>query len=381
MQKVSCEKKGNLRSATIKVEHFPFGSILGVIGTMNLKQLSERLGLSQTTVSRALNGYPEVSEKTRKKVHDAARAANYKPNTRARSLATGRAMTIGHVIPVSTQHEMVNPVFGDFVAGAGEVYSRHGYDMLLSLVPDSEEEAFYRDLKIKGNVDGIVVHGPRMNDPRIPLLIQLELPFVVHGRASDVKTPFSWVDVANVTAMQEATTHLTALGHRRIGLINGLEQLDFAFRRRAGFLKALAEADIPPDPELMVSADMTETFGYDAATAMLARDTPPTAFVVASMITALGVRRAIESAGLVLGRDVSVVTFDDDLSYLRNGTEAEPVFTAARSSVREAGRRVAAILMSRISDPLAPPGTEMMPYRFLTGATTGPAPAQIAAEA
>ena len=106
---------------------------------MNLKQLSEHLNLSQTTVSRALNGYPEVNEDTRNRVLRAAQELNYRPNTRAKGLATGRALAIGHVIPVSNQHEMVNPVFGDFIAGAGESYAKAGYDMVLSLVADQDE--------------------------------------------------------------------------------------------------------------------------------------------------------------------------------------------------------------------------------------------------
>ena len=87
---------------------------------MNLKQLAESLGVSQTTVSRALNGYPEVSEKTRARIVAAAKAHNYSPSTRAKSLATGRAMAIGHVIPISNNSEIVNPIFADFIAGAGE---------------------------------------------------------------------------------------------------------------------------------------------------------------------------------------------------------------------------------------------------------------------
>lgn len=341
---------------------------------MNLKELSEQLGLSQTTVSRALNGYPEVSEKTREKVRKAAREANYKPNTRARSLATGQAMTIGHVIPVSTQQEMVNPIFGDFVAGAGQIYSANGYDMLLSLVPDSEEVAFYRDLKIKGNVDGIVVHAPRTGDPRIALLQEIGLPFVVHGRASDVEVDYSYVDVQNRSAMHEATAHLTGLGHRRIGLINGDEAMEFGWRRRLGFLKALDEAGLTADPDHMATSDMTEAIGYETAGRILGGPDRPTALVVSSMIIALGVRRAIDDAGLRIGSDVSVVTFDDDLSYLRNGTEDAPVFTAVRSSVSEAGRRAATMLMARIAQPDAAPSHEIIPYRFLQGATTGPVP-------
>ena len=93
---------------------------------MNLKTLAQKLGLSPTTVSRALNGYPEVSETTRARVSAAAKAANYHPNTQAKRLATGRAMAIGHIIPISDRHEIVNPGFADFIAGAGEVYARKG---------------------------------------------------------------------------------------------------------------------------------------------------------------------------------------------------------------------------------------------------------------
>ena len=102
---------------------------------MNLKELASKLGLSPTTVSRALNGYPEVNEATRERVMAAAKRHNYRPNTRAIRLATGRAMAMGHVIPIASKHEMVNPVFADFIAGAGETYSRNGYDMVLSVVP------------------------------------------------------------------------------------------------------------------------------------------------------------------------------------------------------------------------------------------------------
>ena len=112
---------------------------------MNLKELSSLLGLSQTTVSRALNGYPEVGARTRERVLKAAQDHGYHPDSRAKSLATGRAMAIGHVIPLSSGHEMVNPVFSDFIAGAGEVYSRNGYDMLLSVVEDAGEEDAYRN--------------------------------------------------------------------------------------------------------------------------------------------------------------------------------------------------------------------------------------------
>ena len=342
---------------------------------MNLKELASELSLSPTTVSRALNGYPEVSEATRQRVVEAARRLNYQPNTRARSLATGRAMAIGHVIPVSTKHEMLNPIFADFIAGAGETYSRNGYDMVLSVVTDDDEPRIYRELAAKRGVDGIIVHAPRTGDPRIALLKQIGLPFVVHGRASAGDDGYSWLDVNNRRAFQRATEFLIDLGHRRIGLINGLETMDFAARRRDGYLRALRLRGLAADDALMTSDEMTEGYGFEAARRMLADPDPPSAFVISSIISANGARRAVDEAGLAVGRDVSVITHDDDLSYFRNGLEI-PLYTALRSSVREAGRRSAEILLDIIRDPGQGPVQELLEAELMIGQSTGPAPAE-----
>ena len=340
---------------------------------MNLKELATNLGLSPTTVSRALNGYPEVNETTRERVMAAAKRHSYLPNTRAIRLATGRAMTVGHVIPIATKHEIVNPVFADFIAGAGETYSRNGYDMVLSVVPDDQETQAYRDLQSRGTVDGIIVHAPRLDDPRIALLREVGLPFVVHGRATGTKDAYSWLDVNNRRAFQRATEFLLDLGHRRIGLINGLEYMDFAIRRRTGYVDALVARGIQPDPDLMFSDEMTEGRGYRAALEMLKQRDKPTAFLVSSMISALGVRRALDELGLKLGRDVSIIIHDDELSYLRNGDDV-PIYTATRSSVREAGRQTAEMVLDLIANPGKPPQTRLLEAELIIGQSTGPAP-------
>lgn len=343
---------------------------------MNLKELSRTLGLSQTTVSRALNGYPEVSERTRQRVLDAAAQHNYMPSTRATRLATGRTMSIGHVLTTSDTHEMINPVFADFIAGAGEVYGAEGYDLHLSVVTDSEEERVYRTLAARGSVDGIVIHAPRVDDDRIALLSEIGLPFVVHGRASKTRSDYPFVDVNNRRAFHRATTLLLDLGHRRIGLVNGPEALDFAERRRRGFVDAHAEYGVPVSEARMYAAEMTENFGHHAASSMLKEPDPPTALLVSSIIMGYGVRRAIADAGLEMGRDISVVVFDDDLSYFRNDAEI-PVFTSVRCSVREAGRRVARILIDRIegSDDGQMPHV-LLEAELTIGTSTGPAPAR-----
>lgn len=339
---------------------------------MNLRELSKTLGLSQTTVSRALNGYPEVREETRRRVLEAARQHNYRPNARAKGLATGRAMAIGHVIPMTAQHEMVNPIFGDFIAGAGEVYERANYDMVLSVVRDKNEVRAYQDMAAKGIVDGVIIHGPRLDDPRPGVLTSLNMPFVVHGRMPGWTKPYNWVDVNNRRAFLRAATFLIDLGHVRIGLINGLENMDFAIRRRAGYEMALDAAGLRPDPALMAAGEMTELLGYANAQRMLKLRHPPTAFMCSSILPAVGVRRALDEAGLVMGRDVSILIHDDMLSYMDMGRGGGmPVFTSARSSVRDAGRRCAEILIAQIDAPDAPPQTVLWDAELTIGQSTG----------
>ncbi|OED35254.1 LacI family transcriptional regulator [Chromatiales bacterium (ex Bugula neritina AB1)] len=337
---------------------------------MNLKQLSDQLGLSQTTVSRALNNYPEVNEDTRERVKLAARKFNYRPNARASGLATGRTKTIGHIIPMNST-EVFNPIFGEFIAGASQAYSKRGYELSLTMAKEDSEEVIYREIASKGSVDGVIVHAPRVKDPRITLLQQLRLPFVIHGRDFSNQSEYSWIDMNNRRAFYRATKLLIDLGHENICLVNGRESLNFAWRRRQGYIDALGDEQINVSAELMYSGDLTEANGYDAACTALAQQVRPTAFLVASYVGALGVRRAIHQAGLEMGSDISVIIHDDELSYFQNDGDI-PQFTATRSSVRDAGERAAMMLLDIIDQPDKAPLTELLDAPLTIGASTGP---------
>ncbi|NDR58108.1 LacI family DNA-binding transcriptional regulator [Aliiruegeria sabulilitoris] len=341
---------------------------------MNLKDLAASLGLSQTTVSRALNGYPEVSEATRKRVSAAALAHGYRPDSRARSLATGKAMAVGLVLPMTAKQEIVNPVFADFVAGAAETLAMRGYDIVLSLASEEEQTNVYRSMLSKGRVDGMIMQAPLTGDPRIALLKDLGMPFVVHGRVSDHDDEYCWMDMDNRHAFHEATDHLLDLGHVRVALLNGIEAMDFAHRRRDGFLDALSERGLNADPEIMASSTMTEQYGYNETMRMLALPEPPSAILTSSLLVAMGAHRAIEARGLRMGLDVSVVTHDDGLSYLPNGTEDAPIFTATQSPVRSHGNICAEMLLKRIDQDKTPPIQTKLKASLVVGPSSGPAP-------
>ncbi|MFK7890194.1 MAG: LacI family DNA-binding transcriptional regulator [Granulosicoccus sp.] len=341
---------------------------------MNLKQLSEHLGLSQTTVSRALNGYPEVSEKTRLRVAAAARHYNYRPNARATGLATGKASAIGHVIPVLSRDDVVNPIFGEFMAGASSVYSANGYELMLTVAHSENEADIYHSLKAKGAVDGVIVHSPQKKDHRVQLLQEIGLPFVIHGRVTDCEQSYSWVDFDNEGAFQQACKLLLDLGHRRIALINGPATLNFAWLRLKGYQAALAAADIPCSESLISNGILTELYGYETALSMLDMGDPPTAMIVSSYVVALGVKSAIVQAGLTVGNDISIIIHDDELSFFNNHGDV-PQFTATRSPVNKAGEIAAQMLLDIIQQPHIEPQNHLLEARLTIGASTS-SPAQ-----
>ncbi|MBB5516633.1 LacI family transcriptional regulator [Rubricella aquisinus] len=340
---------------------------------MTLKELARQLGLSPTTVSRALNGYPEVNAETRVRVEEAARAANYVPNNMAQRLATGRAKAIGHVVPLH-DHQIINPFFAEFIAGASESYAQAGFEMILSVVPRDQEEDVYRSLAARHTVDGVIIHNVREVDSRIELLTDLKMPFVVHGRSNVMTEGYTYLDIRNANAFEAATRHLIRLGHRRIGLMNGLIALSFAKRRLMGYTSALENFGLPVDEALIRDGEMTEGYGYDTMMAWLDSDHPPTAVLSSSILSAMGAARALADRGLRLGHDVSIATHDDKLSYIENGTEDAPVFTSTRSSIRAAGTRAAQMLIDMIEHPETPVQSEVWEVDLVYGRSTGPAP-------
>lgn len=337
---------------------------------MNLKELAAHLNLSQTTVSRALNGYPEVGEKTRLRVSEAARRFDYRPNPNATRLATGKSHAIGHVLPAG-RSLMIDPHFSEFIAGAGEVYGRQGFDIVMSVTGPHNEEATYRRFAKSSTVDGVVVHGPEMNDWRLNLLADLGLPFVVHGRAGDRDTGYAWLDIDNRGAFEQAAKLLTDLGHRRIALLNGPEVMTFASHRRQGYEMALQAAGVPIDNSLISSDAMTEENGYRKTRALLSREDRPTAIICSSILLASGAIRAVHEAGLRIGKEISLIAHDDGLPFLR-AEGLSPPLTTTRSSIRAAGSRIAELLLQMIVSPSLELPHELWNAELIVRGSTGP---------
>jgi LacI family transcriptional regulator len=337
---------------------------------MNLKELAKHLNLSPTTVSRALNGYPEVGEATRRRVDEEARRFGYRPNTHARRLATGRAHAIGYVLPAD-KSLMIDPLFSDFVSGATDVYATHGFDVMLHAGGQEDELSVYKRYAQGGSVDGVVVLGPRLGDPRIDVLNRLKMPYIVHGRVGGLDSGYAWLDIDNYGAFHRATKLLLDLGHQRVGLINGSEDFNYAHDRRRGYEKAILEKGLKADPLVTSSGLMTEENGYRQTKRILQLNNRPTALILGSMLLVAGAMRAVNEIGLIIGRDVSLIAHDDGLPFL-NAQSLVPSLTTTSSSIRAAGARVAELLLGMITDSDADQPQELWTVDLIVRGSTGP---------
>jgi LacI family transcriptional regulator len=338
---------------------------------MNMKRLANMLGLSQTTVSRALNGHDDVSVATRQRVEEAARKLGYRPNASARRLATGRAGVIGLTFAASSDC-LMNPHFSEFLAGLGARMLEADMDLMLAPVERGEEMKAYRRLIASRTVDALVVSLPKEDDERIDALNALAMPYIVHGRTLSADR-HAWLDIDNMGVFQRATRHLLDLGHRRIGLANGLRGFSYAEQREKGFRTALEERGVQIDENLVTNGEHTDVSGREIATHFLNADQPPTAIVASSMTMAMGILRVARSKGLVIGRDLSLIAHDDVVSYL-NPHSMLPSLTVTRSSIREAGHRIGELVLELIEGRDPTTVREVMPAELILGDSTGPVP-------
>ena len=338
---------------------------------MNLKEFAARIGLSQTTVSRAMSGYPEVKPETRARVLEAAERLGYRPNISAQRLATGRAGAIGIVFQGGGRF---GPHSSEFMGGLSTRLQKDGIDILVSTVEtQDEEETAYRRLAASKRVDAVIVHTPACTDARIALLRALDLPFIVHGR-SEAQQPFAFLDIDNFGAIETATRHLAGLGHRRIALINGDIASTYARDRDAAYRATLAAHGLAVEPALAGHGEFTDETGFRLMRAFLTLPSPPTAVIAGSMMSALGAMRAIRIAGLAVGTDVSLIAHDDVFPYL-SPDNLVPALTTTRSPIRAAGERIGDMALRLLQGEAAEALQEVWPVELIVRSSTGPAPA------
>jgi len=341
---------------------------------MSIAALAESLGISTSTVSRALNGYTDVSAKTRARVETAAKAMGYQPHPVAHRLATGRTGAIALVSSVRTGN-FLDATFAALLSGAAEALRDHGYFALSVVLPTGEDELSELSRFLDGRlVDGILLARTRTNDPRVTLLQQRGVPFITHGR-TQFNAPHSWVDTDNEQAFFLATERLIGLGHRHIAFINGHPNMNFAALREQGFRRAIQAHRLDTSTCPVRHGEVSAASGEQIASELIASnsintesESQITAILCATDAIALGAMAAIRGVGLTVGREISVIGYGNTEA----GLYAEPPLTTIDHAIVDNGKHLADLLMRQLGGEPAPGLTRLEPVHLIARQSDGP---------
>ncbi len=322
-------------------------------------------GVSSSTVSRVVNGHPQIRDTTRQRVQAAMVSLGYVAHVSARALAGGRSGVVGLLA-----QGVDSAFFLGVIQGVDQQVSGAGLDLMLCTTHDRrEKEAEYVARLSHGMVEGLLIILPRGLPDYVEQLRASQFPFVLIDHDDDAPG-CNVVNAADRPGAAAATDHLLALGHRRIGFITGTLNMGSTHQRLGGYRDALVAAGVPLVGELVVQGDFLEPRGYEATRELLALTDRPTGIFASSDAAAFGVLRAAREAGLRVPEDLSVVGFDDvpEASYV------DPALTTVRQPLRDMGRSAVRRLLELLADPDAPVERIVLATTLMVRGSTGRAP-------
>lgn len=307
-----------------------------------------------------MNDDTAVAPDTRLRVQTAAAQLQYQPSSLARGLRTSATQTIGVVLP-----DVTNPFFSNVLRGIEAVAWEQGYQILIGDTNNDPERQlnFLRMLAGK-RTDGALVLATR-GDTRSLLDVGMQIPLVLACEYMEGDF-FPSVSIDNVAAAYDATNHLVQLGHRRIGFINGPDEIVLSRDRLRGYLLAMKQTGGDEHAELIRNADFDIAGGRTAAADLLSQKNPPTAIFCANDEMAIGVIQAARQLGVRVPEDLAVVGFDN----ISMAEVVEPALTTIAQPMHELGRTAMDLLLAAMrGGPRT--GRQVLPHRLVIRRSCG----------
>lgn len=335
-----------------------------------LKSLAAELGLSITTVSRALANYPDVSPKTREQVRIAAERVGYVPDQSARRLVTGRTNTVGVVLPFPSD-EFHDPYVNDPFVNEILRHSAHALqrlpdmDLIVSYAHSSQDTLNIYKRFVQGRrVDGFFITRTQVHDQRVEYLLEQGVPFVTHGRTQSADK-HAWVDTDARQGFANTTQRFIALGHQRIVLLNLPAPYFTAQLRAQGYTAAMESAGLE---SRVINCELRMQSGFETAMNSLRGPNPPTAFLCATDIIGVGAMQAIREAKLSPGQEVSVVGTDN----LPLARLLEPNLASMTYSYQHVGHVMVDMLERQLGERRIVPQHELIDFALIERGSLGP---------
>jgi DNA-binding LacI/PurR family transcriptional regulator len=325
---------------------------------ISLKDLAQELGVSISTVSRALNNHPDISSDVTQRVQKLASEMNYSPNPLAMGLLKQATRMIGVIVP-----DLVTHFYSSIISGIEQVADEKGYYVLIS----SSNESLLKEIKVVDNlmktrVEGLIVclsqetktyeHFDRLINNHIPLVF-----FDRVCRTSEVPS----VVVDNVDAAQKITKHFFKNGFRRIAYIAGPDHLNISQERTEGYLTGLKSCGLEFRPELLEKCNLSTKDAIKATGRLLELPEKPDAIFGINDTVAFAAMKEIKSRGLRIPEDVALVGFTDEF----HSTVVDPALTSITHPTFEIGQEAARLFFSQIENPETEPTQQVMKTKLV----------------
>lgn len=276
---------------------------------VTLKTLATQLGLSISTISRALKGAPDIGSDTIELVRKAAREFGYTPDLRGVKLRTGQTFTLCYLKGIHPRQDVPDVAVAAQINAMTSYLRDSPYQLQMVTWHPGRDDPLRMLTRIvsAGLADGVFLDMTEPQDKRVLYLLENNFPFVTFGR-TELFTEHPYVDANSEKAAYDATHYLLARGHRRIALMGSPLAYTFNLQRRRGYLRALAEAGIAPAPELIREDGQSAELARQAVAAMLVEEDPPSGFVCVNEASSLGAMAGVRDRGKQVGVDCDVVS-------------------------------------------------------------------------
>jgi DNA-binding LacI/PurR family transcriptional regulator len=334
---------------------------------VTIKDLSDKLGVSRSSVSKALNDRGDVSPQTKERVLQAAQELGYQPAAAARNLRRQRSDKIGLVL--NYPFYRVSDFLAALIPGIATAAEESAYNLILytSMAGNAER---IKSLCRSREVDGIIVAWPPKLSETVALsrlMSEEDMPHIfVPRRLPHVN--LSYVATDHVQGVRLLTNHLIALGHRRIGFERLPEVYETDADRHAGYAEALRQADIPYDPALVIRADSSAEDYYERTfNVFLSRPEPPTAILFFTDPVAYRALALARQRNIAIPDELSIAGYDGILSF----DMTEPALTTVRQSASEMGKLAVESLLKSIANGGAEAQQHTLPAELIARGSTG----------
>ncbi|MDC0625198.1 LacI family transcriptional regulator [Alphaproteobacteria bacterium] len=282
---------------------------------INIKDFAKKIGLSVTSVSRALNGHSNISTKTKEKIIKAAEKYNYYPNLNARRLASKRPDTIAFITTISPHGQ--DYVLLEFLAGLTQGVKNKSTELIFKFFTNEKDEFnYYQKLIDAEIVDKFVFYRTKRNDKRIEFLQKNKINFVTWGRSSS-NTDYAWIDMDNDKSINILMKRLVSFGHKKIALLNVHRSFNYGYQRKKAYenfhLKNNLEFHAHYYQDSLKDTTLT---GIELTKKLLNLKTPPTAIICSLDKYFIGCLQECQERGLSTPKDISVVGYNDHDNYL-----------------------------------------------------------------